>query len=102
MHGAAVYWKYSSGYTLHVHFFEDGESGHRVHFPDEQTRLHDSEIVVQSSGDNRIDVHLGFLQIHHRYNVKFTIKDMLGEDVNADPLQNLNIRLMEALPSDDG
>jgi Domain of unknown function (DUF4517) len=86
----------------HVQFTESAEGAPRVHFPDEQTQAHDSEIVVQQSGDSRIDVHLGFLQIHHRYHVKFLIKDTLGEDVIADPLQNLNIRLMEAMPTEDG
>ena len=90
-----------SGSGSRVHFPDGAEASSRVHFPDEQTRAHDSEIIIQSAGDC-IDVHLGFLQIHHRYHVKFSIKDRLGEDINADPLQNLNVRLMEAMPCEDG
>ena len=75
----------------------------RVHFPVDQLTQHDSEIVVQSDEQNgKMDVHLGFLQFHYNYQVKFVIKDKLGEDVTSDPLQNLNVRMLEAMPSEDG
>lgn len=74
----------------------------RVHFPDEQIHQHDSEIVTDAETEDRLNVHLGFLQIHHRYQIKLTVKDKLGEDLFCDPLQNLNIGILEAQPSEDG
>lgn len=75
---------------------------HHVHFPEEQLVAHDSEIVIKMSGDNRIDIHLGFLQIHHHYRITFTIKDSLEEDIDADPIQNLHVKLYTYSPTEDG
>jgi len=74
----------------------------RVRFPAEQTLQHDSEIVIESAGDGTFNVHLGFLQICHRYEIKFAIKDDAGQDLTFDPLQNLNVAIMDVVPSDDG
>lgn len=77
------------------------ESPH-VHFPADQVREHDAEIVVQPVGDKQLDIHLGFLQIHYHYQIQLVIKDKLSEDLKFDPLQNLNVSIMEAVPTDDG
>jgi len=77
------------------------ESPH-VHFPADQVRQHDAEIVIQPVGDNQLDIHLGFLQVHHHYQVQLVIKDKLSEDLKFDPLQNLNVGILEAVPTDDG
>lgn len=74
----------------------------RVHFPDDQLPKHDSEIVIQSDSDGQLDIHLGFLQILHRYQIRFSIKDSLGEDITSDPLESLHVNVLEAIPSDDG
>lgn len=74
----------------------------RVHFPDDQLQKHDAEIVIQADEDGQQSVHLGFLQIQHRYQIRFSIKDKLGEDIVSDPLESLNVRVLEAVPSDDG
>ena len=75
----------------------------RVHFPEEQISDHDSEIIVRGEGEgDRVTVHLGFLQIHHHYEVQVTIKDSLGEEVTFDPLQNLYLKILEVMPSEDG
>lgn len=81
--------------------FAVDESPH-VHFPADQVQAHDAEIVVQSVGDKQLDIHLGFLQIHHHYQVQLVIKDKLSEDLKFDPLQNLNVSILEAVPTDDG
>lgn len=81
--------------------FITDESPH-VHFPADQVCLHDAEIVVQPVGDNQLDIHLGFLQVHHHYQVQLVIKDKLSEDLKFDPLQNLNVSILEAVPTDDG
>jgi len=84
-------------------FVAEGSDGPgRVHFPDDQLQKHDAEIVIQSDEEGQLDVHLGFLQIQHRYQIRFSIKDALGEDIISDPLESLNVRLLEAVPSDDG
>ena len=78
------------------------EDSPHVHFPADQVRAHDAEIIVQPVGDNQLEIHLGFLQVHHHYQVQLVIKDKLSEDLKFDPLQNLNVSIMEAVPTDDG
>ena len=74
----------------------------KVHFPAEQAQKDTSEIVLEKEGENRIGVHLGFLQIRHHYEVRFSIKDGLYEDLEADPLQNLHCKVLQLMPSEDG
>jgi len=74
----------------------------RVHFPEDQTIQHDSEIVISPESDQLINVHLGFLQISHHYKVNFTIKDKMEQDLTYDPLQNLHVKITDVRPSEDG
>ncbi|ESO01224.1 hypothetical protein HELRODRAFT_174769 [Helobdella robusta] len=75
----------------------------RVHFPAEQLDRHDSRIIVNGDADCKcLDVHLGFLQLLHDYHINFRIPDKLGKDLVCDPLQNLNVQLLEAVPTDNG
>ena len=46
-------------------------------------------------------IELGFLQINHRYEVTFAIKDKLHEDLLADPLQNLHLKALSIMPTED-
>ena len=64
-------------------------------------QAHDSEITIKY-GENRVDVHLGFLQINRHYEVAFTFQDDLGEDITFDPLQNLHARITSYAPTEDG
>jgi len=41
------------------------ESQGKVHFPEDQLMQHDSEIIVKREREDRIAVHLGFLQVGH-------------------------------------
>ncbi|XP_054167431.1 UPF0687 protein C20orf27 homolog isoform X2 [Oppia nitens] len=62
---------------------------------------HDSKIGVKYISDNRVDFHLGFLQVRHRYEIRCTFKcpkAIEGSLVerNTDPLiPNPNIRLID-------
>ena len=64
-------------------------------------QAHDSEIGLKYSA-NRIDAHLGFLQINRHYTIDLAIQDNLGEDIVFDPLQNLHARVQKYEPTEDG
>ncbi|ELT87054.1 hypothetical protein CAPTEDRAFT_173440, partial [Capitella teleta] len=74
----------------------------RVHFPADQVQQHDSEIVVQTEAESTLGVHLGFLQIHHQYEIRFTIRDTFSEELLYDPLNNLHVKICSVAPSEDG
>ena len=74
----------------------------KVHFDDGQAALQNSEIVVKQESPSTIAVHLGFLQLNHVYDVTFSIKDDLSEDLQSDPLGNLYVKVLEVMPSEDG
>lgn len=80
---------------------EGTHSETRVRFEAVQLQAHESEITLKYNG-NRIDVHLGFLQVNRHYNVTFVMQDDLGEDLTFDPLQNLHARIIDYAPSEDG
>ena len=42
------------------------------------------------------------LQIFHHYEIQFSFKDSLGEDLSSDPLQNLHVKVMDVKPTEDG
>ena len=73
-----------------------------MHFPAEQLDKHDSEIVIRPETESRLAVHLGFLQILHHYEIRFSVKDKLAEDLEANPLQNLHCKIVDVRPSEDG
>lgn len=50
----------------HVHFEENGDTFGK-----------DNEIIVQKTSDNKISVHLGFIQVNHRYSITFAIPKSL-------------------------
>lgn len=74
----------------------------RVHFPADQMEQHDAHIIVQNVSETDIAVHLGFLQMNHHYEVKFSIKDELSEELITDPLQNIYAKVISVMPSEDG
>lgn len=71
----------------------------KVHFSENQDH---SEITVCRESESRIVVHLGFLQIRHHYEVKFSVEDDLYEDLEFDPLQSLYCKIQEIMPSENG
>ena len=87
---------------LYISFSYIGIDHSKVHFSTDQLAQHDAEITVHPESDSRFDVHLGFLQYLHDYEIKFSIKDQLSEDLSFDPLQNLHVKIKEVKPSEDG
>lgn len=74
----------------------------RVHFPDDQVAQHDSQIVIEQNRDGHLDVHLGFLQLHYRYQIKIAIKDSLGESVMWNQSTHGLAHLIEARATSGG
>merc|ERR1719509_110135 len=79
-----------------------GEEGHHVHFGEEvEDGVNDNGIVVREKGKGRVEVQLGFLQIHHMYEVavvltRATMPKELGLYSQRDePVPNINCRLKE-------
>lgn len=74
---------------------------HRVHFEENSDTFgKDNEIVVQRIAEDKIAVHLGFLQINHRYSISFSVPRSLCQTSktsqasfieSAIPNVNLNI-----------
>lgn len=72
----------------------------RVHFEESSDTFGKNEIVVERTGEDKIAVHLGFLQINHRYSVLFSVPRSLCQTSkssrasfveSATPNMNLNI-----------
>ena len=78
------------------------EDDAHVRFSVDQVIAHESEIVTQYIGENTIHIHLGFLQFKHCYELTFSIKDSLCEDIECDPLQNLHVKMEKYQPTEDG
>lgn len=76
------------------------ESGH-VHFAADQVESHNMEIQVKNINESTIDVHLGFLKVHHHYEVAFCIHDSLGIAVDTDPLQNVHVSIQQIQPTEN-
>ncbi|XP_076308183.1 adipose-secreted signaling protein-like isoform X1 [Tachypleus tridentatus] len=75
---------------------------HRVHFNEESDYFgHDANIIVHPLNDMHINVHLGFLQIHHRYQVSFVFHSRETAGLLAVRSQNppnLNLRVTDLCP----
>lgn len=78
-----------------------GHEGH-VHFAPDQVESHNMEIQVKNIDERTIDIHLGFLKVHHHYELSFCVSDNLGEEVEADPLQNVHVTVQQMVPTEDG
>ncbi|KAG7200594.1 hypothetical protein KM043_001153 [Ampulex compressa] len=50
-----------------------GDKEHHVHFSGGSGLGKDNNIMIQPQRHGHIDVHLGFLQLHHRYHIEFSI-----------------------------
>lgn len=75
---------------------------HHVHFPDDQASEHISEISVESDDNAHMIINVGFLKVNHQYSIRCQIKDNLGPRVFSDPNQNERVRIVEAIPTEDG
>ncbi|XP_012264519.2 UPF0687 protein C20orf27 homolog isoform X2 [Athalia rosae] len=50
-----------------------GEKEHHVHFGGGSGVGKDNNIMIHPQRHGHLDVHLGFLQVHHRYHVEFSV-----------------------------
>lgn len=82
-------------------FFLDCVDGH-VHFRTDQLAAHESDILVDRQTNDILDVHLGFLQVRHVYDISFVIPCEIGPEPVFDPLENLHVKIKEIKSSDDG
>lgn len=75
---------------------------HKVHFSESLDAFgHDSGILVQPLNDVLFNVHLGFIQVNHRYEVRFQFDSPphLGSlSVRTQDPPNLNLRVLELKP----
>ena len=77
-----------------------------VHFEDTDETEHSNDILVKTSsagsGRPAFEIHLGFLQVFHVYQVQFTVPVQVGPavvvTVKQPPVPNLNCRVMELKP----
>ncbi|CAH1254212.1 C20orf27 [Branchiostoma lanceolatum] len=60
-----------------------------VHFPDRN--VHGPDIYVDLEGPDTFFVHVGFLQIHRRYEARFILQHRFGPQLCAPPLQNSEV-----------
>lgn len=75
---------------------------HRVHFEENSDTFgKDNEIVVQRIDEDKIAVHLGFLQINHRYNISFSVPRSLCQASKSSqasfiesPTPNVNLNVV--------
>ena len=71
-----------------------------MHFSADVVETQNAEISLSYVSRDRVDIHLGFLKLDHRYRITFTVKDNLGDKVTAD--KNENIAVYEAVPNEEG
>ncbi|KAL0114707.1 hypothetical protein PUN28_011781 [Cardiocondyla obscurior] len=50
-----------------------GDKEHHVHFSGGSGLGKDNNIMIQPQRHGHIDVHLGFLQLYHRYHIEFSV-----------------------------
>ena len=72
----------------------------RVHFSEDVAETHNDEITLEYVSQDRVDIHLGYLKLDHRYRITFTVKDNLGDKITAD--KNENISIHESVPNAEG
>ncbi|XP_015744031.1 UPF0687 protein C20orf27 homolog [Python bivittatus] len=78
----------------------EGSSSH-VHFDE---KLHDSVVMVSQEKEGDFLVKVGFLKIMHKYEITFILPfvQLLGKDICAAPLSNLNLKVTNITPVPEG
>ena len=68
------------------------EKPHHVHFEASDELTHDNNIVVKQIGVGKIDIHVGFLQVMHKYEVIVSIPTVfLPNSENIQPEESTNL-----------
>lgn len=64
----------------------------------------DNEIVIQNTGTRKFEIHLGFLQLNHKYSITISIprSHFQSYDINANPVCIENERNHLKIVSADG
>ncbi|CAK9824342.1 UPF0687 protein C20orf27 homolog [Anthophora retusa] len=87
-----------------------GDKEHHVHFSGGSGLGKDNNIMIQPQRHGQIDVHLGFLQLYHRYHVEFSIPWNLcihGDRKSSAPaiatgIHNLNCHIIDLIQEKEG
>jgi len=95
-----IFWLLACIITALKCFIIVAGSTSRVHFPEDQVDTHNAEISLKYVSRDRVDVHLGFLKINHRYRITFAVKDDIGDKITGD--ENENIAIFESVPNKEG
>ena len=84
------------------------QNTHHVHFQEASDGLKNNDIVVKPKGDRKLEIQLGFLQVHHVYEISIRIpKAGFTEDLSDDykqvddPVPNINCRIAEIEVAED-
>ena len=83
------------------------EEAHHVHFQEATDGMKNNDIVIKHKGEKKLEIQLGFLQIHHVYEVSFVMgKSDFVENVGDyeqedDPVPNINCRMIRMEVSED-
>ena len=68
------------------------EKPHHVHFEASDELTHDNNIAVKQIGVGKIDIHVGFLQVMHKYEVIVSIPTVfLPNSENIQPEESTNL-----------
>ena len=81
---------------------------HHVHFEESNDGLKTNEIVIKKKSENKIEIQLGFLQVHHMYEVTLIFSrtifpsycDLKNFVQNDEPVPNINCRVISLLEMD--
>ncbi|XP_014608624.1 PREDICTED: uncharacterized protein LOC106789167 isoform X1 [Polistes canadensis] len=86
-----------------------GDKEHHVHFSGASGLGKDNNIMIQPQRHGHIDVHLGFLQLHHRYHLEFSIPwnicvhgELFAPAVVASNQHNPDCHIIELMQEKDG
>ena len=84
-----------------------GEEAHHVHFDEASDGIKNNDIVIKQKAAKKIEIQLGFLQIHHVYEVSFVmsrsvfVADVAGYEQEDEPVPNINCRMAGIEQEDD-
>ncbi|XP_001627979.2 UPF0687 protein C20orf27 homolog [Nematostella vectensis] len=84
----------------HFHDEEDAHHNHHVHFSEDVTP--NTDIQVKMKGKSEADVHVGFLQLKHKYEIEFNIPKAPEAKLSPPSEAAPTLRIVEVTPSGDG
>ena len=77
------------------------EESHHVHFQESTDGIKNNDIVIKHKGVKKMEIQLGFLQVHHVYEVILNMdkaafaKDVAGYEQVDEPVPNINCRVVK-------